>query len=82
MLDSYFLVSDRLGFREWSLDDLPLARALWGNAIAGGADIALYVCVTVIALWPVTLVSRHPRQPEPTCPPSNITLTWHEDSLY
>lgn len=33
MLDSYFLVSDRLGFREWSLDDLALARALWGNAI-------------------------------------------------
>jgi ribosomal-protein-alanine N-acetyltransferase len=31
MLDSYFLVSNRLGFREWSQDDLPLAYALWGN---------------------------------------------------
>lgn len=32
MADKYFLVSNRLGFREWSQDDLPLARALWGNA--------------------------------------------------
>ena len=32
MLDSYFLDSNRLGFREWSQDDLPLARTLWGNA--------------------------------------------------
>lgn len=32
MPDSYFLASQRLGFRKWSPDDLPLARALWGNA--------------------------------------------------
>ena len=27
----YFLTSARLGFREWTPDDLPLANALWGN---------------------------------------------------
>jgi [ribosomal protein S5]-alanine N-acetyltransferase len=27
----YFLTTARLGFRCWSLDDLPLALALWGN---------------------------------------------------
>lgn len=32
MPDRYFLTSPRLGFRELSLDDLSLARALWGNA--------------------------------------------------
>jgi len=31
MLDRYFLVSSRLGFRAWSQADLPLARSLWGN---------------------------------------------------
>jgi [ribosomal protein S5]-alanine N-acetyltransferase len=29
--DVYFLRSARLGFRCWSLDDLPLAAALWGD---------------------------------------------------
>jgi ribosomal-protein-alanine N-acetyltransferase len=28
----YFLKTARLGFRLWSLDDMPFARALWGNA--------------------------------------------------
>jgi [ribosomal protein S5]-alanine N-acetyltransferase len=28
---SYFLQSKRLGFRAWSLEDLPLALALWGD---------------------------------------------------
>jgi len=32
MPDSHFMVGDRLGFREWSQEDLPLARALWGDA--------------------------------------------------
>ncbi len=27
----YFLKSERLGFRCWSKEDLPLARALWGD---------------------------------------------------
>src|SRR5947208_3028431 len=30
-LPSYFLKSQRLGFRWWSHDDLPLARDLWGD---------------------------------------------------
>ena len=29
--ESYFLKSERLGFRWWSQDDLPLARDLWGD---------------------------------------------------
>jgi ribosomal-protein-alanine N-acetyltransferase len=29
---AYFLQSARLGFSHWSADDLPLARALWGDA--------------------------------------------------
>jgi ribosomal-protein-alanine N-acetyltransferase len=29
---AYFLRSERLGFRQWTADDLPLALALWGNA--------------------------------------------------
>lgn len=28
----YFLQSERLGFRHWSVDDLPLAMGLWGDA--------------------------------------------------
>jgi [ribosomal protein S5]-alanine N-acetyltransferase len=28
---SYFLRTERLGFGRWTLDDLPLATALWGN---------------------------------------------------
>lgn len=28
----YFLQSERLGFRHWSPDDLPLAMGLWGDA--------------------------------------------------
>jgi len=28
---NYFLQSDRLGFRQWAADDLPLARELWGD---------------------------------------------------
>ncbi len=28
----YFLKSQRLGFSHWSVDDLPLALALWGDA--------------------------------------------------
>lgn len=29
---SYFLQSERLGFRHWSPDDLQLAKGLWGDA--------------------------------------------------
>lgn len=29
--ERYFLKSERLGFRWWSPDDLPLARELWGD---------------------------------------------------
>lgn len=29
--EAYFLKSERQGFRWWSEDDLPLARALWGD---------------------------------------------------
>ena len=29
---NYFLQSERLGFRHWSADDLPLAMGLWGDA--------------------------------------------------
>lgn len=29
---SYFLQSSRLGFRTWSMEDVPLAVKLWGNA--------------------------------------------------
>ena len=29
--ERYFLKSERLGFRCWSREDLPLARALWGD---------------------------------------------------
>lgn len=28
----YFLQSERLGFRQWSAEDLPLAMGLWGDA--------------------------------------------------
>jgi [ribosomal protein S5]-alanine N-acetyltransferase len=28
---SYFLSTERLGFRRWRLEDLPLARELWGD---------------------------------------------------
>jgi len=28
---TYFLKSPRLGFRAWSMDDVPLALTLWGN---------------------------------------------------
>ncbi len=28
----YFLCSERLGFRQWRAEDLPLARALWGDS--------------------------------------------------
>ena len=28
---SYFLKSPRLGFRTWSMEDVPLALSLWGN---------------------------------------------------
>jgi RimJ/RimL family protein N-acetyltransferase len=31
LTDPYFLKSERLGFRCWSNDDRPLARALWGD---------------------------------------------------
>jgi RimJ/RimL family protein N-acetyltransferase len=31
MLGPYFLETDRLGFRSWRAEDLPLALALWGN---------------------------------------------------
>jgi [ribosomal protein S5]-alanine N-acetyltransferase len=30
-MDQYFLQSARLGFRQWSRADLPLAMALWGD---------------------------------------------------
>jgi ribosomal-protein-alanine N-acetyltransferase len=30
-IDPYFLRSERLGFRCWSLEDYPLARLLWGD---------------------------------------------------
>jgi ribosomal-protein-alanine N-acetyltransferase len=29
--DRYFLKSERLGFRNWAKEDLPLAQELWGN---------------------------------------------------
>ena len=29
---SYFMTTDRLGFRHWTADDLPLATALWTDA--------------------------------------------------
>jgi RimJ/RimL family protein N-acetyltransferase len=29
--EKYFLKSERLGFRWWTADDLPLAQALWGD---------------------------------------------------
>jgi [ribosomal protein S5]-alanine N-acetyltransferase len=31
-MSAYFLTSERLGFRWWMADDLPLALELWGNA--------------------------------------------------
>ena len=31
LLDAYFLRTVRLGFRQWSHNDLPLALALWGD---------------------------------------------------
>ena len=31
MPNAYFLRTSRLGFRQWSADDLPLALALWGD---------------------------------------------------
>jgi [ribosomal protein S5]-alanine N-acetyltransferase len=31
MCTSYFLKTDRVGFRQWAEGDLPLARLLWGN---------------------------------------------------
>jgi [ribosomal protein S5]-alanine N-acetyltransferase len=31
MLGSYFLKTDRIGFRHWGEGDLPLARFLWGD---------------------------------------------------
>ena len=30
-LPTYFLTTARLGFRHWTMDDLPLALLLWGN---------------------------------------------------
>jgi [ribosomal protein S5]-alanine N-acetyltransferase len=30
-MDGYFLTSPRLGFRRWTISDLPLAQALWGD---------------------------------------------------
>jgi hypothetical protein len=32
MTQSYFLKTARLGFRQWTEDDLLLAMAIWGNA--------------------------------------------------
>ena len=29
--EKYFLKSERLGFRWWTADDLPLAQQLWGD---------------------------------------------------
>lgn len=31
VVDPYFLKSERLGFRCWTAEDLPLARELWGD---------------------------------------------------
>jgi len=31
LIDPYFMKSERLGFRCWSLEDFPLARELWGD---------------------------------------------------
>jgi RimJ/RimL family protein N-acetyltransferase len=31
LLYPYFLKSERLGFRYWTEQDFPLARALWGD---------------------------------------------------
>jgi ribosomal-protein-alanine N-acetyltransferase len=30
-MNYYFLKTSRLGFRQWSIADLPLAMALWGD---------------------------------------------------
>ncbi len=30
-IDTYFLATERLGFRSWTEDDLPLALGLWGD---------------------------------------------------
>jgi RimJ/RimL family protein N-acetyltransferase len=32
MHNTYFLTTDRIGFRTWAVDDLPLAMGLWGDA--------------------------------------------------
>ena len=37
MESHYFLLSDRLGFRAWSAEDLPLAIQLWTDARVTGA---------------------------------------------
>jgi RimJ/RimL family protein N-acetyltransferase len=42
MSTTYFLTTERLGFRTWAIEDLPLALALWGDPevmrliVAGG----------------------------------------------
>jgi ribosomal-protein-alanine N-acetyltransferase len=67
----YFLVTDRLGFRHWSPDDLPFAQALWGDpqvtALIGGqftaeqieqrlkAEIASMTAYNV-QYWPIFLL--------------------------
>jgi ribosomal-protein-alanine N-acetyltransferase len=32
----YFLTSSRLGFRRWTMEDMPLAMELWGDARVTG----------------------------------------------
>jgi ribosomal-protein-alanine N-acetyltransferase len=38
MTDNYFLKTDRIGFRNWTLDDIELAIDLWGDA-----EVARYI---------------------------------------
>jgi RimJ/RimL family protein N-acetyltransferase len=37
-MPQYFLTTERIGFRSWSVDDLPLAGALWGDV-----DVSAYI---------------------------------------
>ncbi|HXC47133.1 MAG TPA: GNAT family N-acetyltransferase [Candidatus Sulfotelmatobacter sp.] len=73
-MNSYFLQSPRLGFRQWSPTDLPLAQALWGDPevtrFIGGpfslekiqerlnTEIALYSMHNV-QYWPIFLLESH-----------------------
>jgi len=73
-MDHYFLQSQRLGFRQWSGADLPLAQALWGNPevtrFIGGplslekiqerlrAEMEFY-SLHAVQYWPILLLESH-----------------------